>query len=90
MAEAPRGWEDPRKKEALGYEARTTLVENAFLESQVSAATPPQVAGLIHDYVVANWDQEEATMRRMGSQVDAAIDRGNAAIEKLNAVCGLS
>ena len=88
-ADAPRGWDDPAKQEALANEARVALTQTAYLQSRVGPATPPEVAGPIHDYVVATFDQEEATMRRMGSLVDAAIDRANAATDKVNAACGM-
>jgi len=39
---------------------------------------------------VATFDQEDATMHKMGTQVDAAIDRVNAAVDRVNAACGLA
>ena len=39
---------------------------------------------------VATFDQEDATMHKMGTQVDAAVDRGNTAVDKVNAACGLA
>ena len=65
--------------DARGTEARTALVEGAYLESQVSPQFLRNWLVAIHDYLVATFDQEDATMHKMGTQVDAAIDRVNAA-----------
>src|SRR5262249_13298193 len=89
-ATAPSDWTDPQTRAAHGYEARTALVESAFLTSQVGPATPRELATAIHDYLVATFDQEDATMRRVGSQVNAAVDRGNSAVDRVNAACGFA
>jgi hypothetical protein len=90
VAAAPHGWDDPVKMDARGTEARTALVEGAYLENQVTPAVPPELTSAIHDYLVATFDQEDATMHKMGTQVDAAIDRVNAAKHRVNAACGLA
>ncbi|MDO3240974.1 hypothetical protein P5W04_12680 [Mycobacteroides abscessus subsp. abscessus] len=76
--------------DARGVEARTALVQMAYLKSQVDPATPQDIAAGVHEYLVATVDQEEAAMRRMGSQVDAAIDRANVAVETVNKLCGFA
>jgi hypothetical protein len=88
-ADAPSSWDDPQTREAHGYEARTALIESAYLEASIHPATPPGLRSAIHDYLVATFDQEDATMHKMGSQVDAAVDRGDIAVGKVNAACGL-
>lgn len=90
VADAPHGWDDPVKMDARGTEARTALVESAYLENQVTPPVPPELTSAIHDYLVATFDQEDATMHKMGTQVDAAIDRVNAAKHRVNAACGLA
>lgn len=87
-AAAPADWDDPLTREAHGYEARIALVESSYLESLLAPAAPVELASAIHAYLVATFDQEDATMRKMGSQANAAIDRGNAAIDRVNAACG--
>jgi hypothetical protein len=89
VTNAPKDWNNPVTQDAVGVEARTNLTQSTYLRGQIVAATPPEIAGPIHDYLVAIFDQEDATMRRMGSQVDAAIDRENAATDTVNAACGL-
>ena len=89
-ADAPLNWNDPQTMQALSSEARITLVQTDYLRSRVTSATPADIAMGIHDYVVASVDQEEATLRRAGSQVNAAVDRANVAIDKVNAACGLT
>ena len=89
-ADAPRSWDDPVTRDAHGYEARTALIESEFLASQVGPAVRPELAGAIHEYLVAAFDQEDATMHKMGTQVDAAVDRGNGAVDRVNAACGLA
>jgi hypothetical protein len=89
-ADAPRSWDDPLTRDAHGYEARTALIESEYLASQVEPAARPELAGAIHDYLVATLDQEDATMHKMGTQVDAAVDRGNTAVDRVNAACGLA
>jgi hypothetical protein len=90
VADAPHGWDDPLKMAARGTQARAVLIEGQYLADQVGPATPADLAESIHEYLVATFDQEHATMRKMGTQVDAAIDRGNAAVHKVNAACGLA
>jgi hypothetical protein len=89
VTNAPKDWNSPIFQDAVVFEARTNLTQSTYLRGQVGPATPPEIAGPIHDYLVAIFDQEDATMRRMGTQVDAAIDRENAATDKVNAACGL-
>lgn len=86
-AATPQDWNNPQAQQALAAEARITLTESAYLRSQVSEATPPELTGPISDYLVASFDMEHWTMRRKGTQRDAAIDRGNAAANKVDAVC---
>ena len=90
VADAPHGWDDPVKMDARGTEARTALIEGAYLENEVTPPVPPELTSAIHDYLVATFDQEDATMHKMGTQVDAAVGRGNAAIDRVNAACGLA
>ena len=73
-ANAPGDWNSPIFQDAVAFEARTNLTQTAYLRGQVGPATPPEIAVPIHDYLVATFDQEDATMRRMNSQRDAAID----------------
>jgi len=87
-AAAPAEWDDPLTREAHGYEARIALIESSYLESQLVPATPMELASAINAYLVATFDQEEATIRKMGSQANAAIDQGNAAIDRVNSECG--
>ncbi|MGV7254549.1 hypothetical protein PJI20_10295 [Mycobacterium kansasii] len=89
VADAPGGWNNPETQDAIAFEARTTLVQSAYLRSKVGPATPPEIAQPIHDYLVASFEQEDATMRRVGSERNAAIDRSNVAVDKVNAACGL-
>ena len=89
-ADAPRSWDDALTRDAHGYEARTALIESEYLANQVEPAARPELAGAIHDYLVATFDQEDATMHKMGTQVDAAVDRGNTAVDRVNAACGLA
>jgi hypothetical protein len=88
-ADAPSSWDDPQTRETHGYEARTALIEGAYLEASIQPAAPAELRSAIHDFLVATFDQEDATMHKMGSQVDAAVGRGNIAVGKVNAACGL-
>jgi len=88
VTNAPKDWNNPVTQDAIALEARTNVTEGAYLRQQVGPATPPEIALPIHNYLVAISDQEDATMRRMGTQVDAAIDRENAATDEVNAACG--
>lgn len=89
VANAPLGWDEPETRDAIGIEARSALVQKAHLMSQVDVATPAEIKASIHDFLVAHNDYEEATMRRMGSEADAATDRINAAVVSVNRLCGL-
>lgn len=89
VANAPHGWNDPVKREAVAAEARAILVEIAYLRTQLSPATPEELTIPIHEYIVASFDQENATLHLKGSARVEAIRRGNAAAARLDAVCGL-
>ena len=69
----------PSEDGCTGNEARTALIEGAYLENQVEPAVPRNCVVQFMTYLVATFDQEDATMHKMGTQVDAAIDRVNAA-----------
>ena len=85
-ATAPSDWTDPQTRAAHGYEARSASFKALFLEvEEVGPAT--RQTGRDHDYLVATFDQEDATMRRVGSQVNAAVDRSNAAVDRVDAAC---
>jgi hypothetical protein len=86
-AATPQDWNNPQAQQALAAEARITVAESEYLRNQVSEATPPELTGPISDYLVASFDMEHWTMRRRGTQRDAAIDRGNAAANKVDAAC---
>ncbi|MGO9101419.1 MAG: hypothetical protein ACLP9Y_18980 [Mycobacterium sp.] len=90
VASAPHGWDDARKREAIAAEARTTLVETAYLQTQMGPATPREITVPVHDYLVASFDMENATMHEKGYARNDAIDRVNAATNKVNAACGMS
>ncbi len=85
--DAPRGWDDPIKQEALANEARVILVESAYLSRELPAETPAAIRSGINEYIAANFDQENATVHRQGPAVDAAINRANAAEGQVNAAC---
>ena len=89
VAHAPRGWNDPVKREAIITDARVTLVETAYLNSQIGPATPQEVTQPIHDYLVATYDIQHETLLLHGRAVDAAIDRANDHTHQVDAVCGL-
>ncbi|MDP7732918.1 hypothetical protein [Mycobacterium sp. TY813] len=90
VAHAPRGWNDPSKREAVAAEARITLVETAYLETQISPAAPQELTHPIHDYLVASYDIEHETLLLHGRARNDAIDRVNEATDRVDAVCGLS
>ncbi|BBX88233.1 hypothetical protein [Mycolicibacterium aubagnense] len=86
-ADAPPNWSNPDTKNALAAEARTTLAESAYLRSQIGDATPLELTGPIHDYLVASFDMEHWTMRRNGPNRHEAIGRSNIAANKVDAAC---
>lgn len=90
VAHAPRGWNDPVKREAVATEARVTLVETAYLQTQLDPATPQQLSQPIHDFFVATYDMENETLHLRGRARNEAIDRINAAVDRVDAVCGRS
>lgn len=90
VADAPRGWTDPVKQQALAAEARSTLVETAYLRSNIRPETPAELRKPLDDYLVATSDQEDATTHMRGHARNDAIDRVNDATERANVVCGIS
>lgn len=86
-ADAPPSWSNPDTQNALAAEARTTVAESAYLRSQIGDATPPELTGPIHDYLVASFDMEHWTMRRNGPNRHEAIGRSNIAADKADAAC---
>lgn len=90
VAKAPRGFDDPAKQEALALEARTNLIQMAYLRSRIGAATPVELTAPIGDYLRAIADLEHAAANRRGNARNEAINRVNVATRQVNAVCGLS
>ncbi|WP_301149874.1 hypothetical protein [Mycobacterium simiae] len=90
VAHAPRGWNDPVKREAVISEARITLAETAYLQTQVGPAAPQELTQPLHDYLVASFDMLHETLLLHGRARNDAIDRINAATDRVDAVCGVS
>jgi hypothetical protein len=87
-AAAPKDWNDPATQAAVTAEARVSLVQTAFIRSQVSAATPPELATGIERYNVLTIALQDAEVRHLGRTHDALIDEQSALIDKLDGACG--
>jgi len=87
-AAAPKDWNDPATQAAVMVEARASLVQTAFIRSQVGAATPPDLAAGIERYNVLTIALQDAEVRHLGKTHDALIDEQSALIDKLDAACG--
>lgn len=87
VAHTPADWNVPATRDALANEARVMLVETAYLRRELPSETPKPIRSGIDDYLAANIEKENATAHRSGTARDAAIDRVNAAEDKVNAAC---
>lgn len=87
VTHAPADWNAPETQDALTNEARVTLAESAYLRRELPAYTPAAIREGIDDYLAANIEKEHFTTHRRGTARDAAIDRVNAAEDKVKAAC---
>ncbi|EUA86280.1 putative membrane protein [Mycobacterium ulcerans str. Harvey] len=87
VAHTPGDWNAPDMQEALANEARVIAVEGAYLRRALPDHTPAAIRSGIEDYLAASFDMENATTHRQGTSRNAAIDRANAAEDRVNAAC---
>jgi len=72
---------------ALANEARVTLVETAYMRTQLDPATPESVRSSIERYNALTFAQQDAVAHRLGTAVDKLIDEQNVVVKQLESLC---
>ncbi|WP_146212919.1 hypothetical protein [Mycolicibacterium mucogenicum] len=87
VAQLPPSWDGPEQMKALANEARVTLVETAYMRTQVDPATPESVRSSIERYNALTFAQQDAVAHRLGTRVDKLIDEQNVVVKQLESLC---
>ena len=89
VAALPAGWDNPDRIRARANETRVVLAETAFLRSEIDAATPATVRNAIEEYNALSIAQQNASIQRLGTDLDRLIDDQNMLTEDIKQHCGL-
>lgn len=89
VAALPAGWDNPDRIRARANETRVVLAETAFLRSEIDAATPATVRNAIEQYNALSIAQQNASIQRLGTDLDRLIDDQNMLTEDIKQHCGL-
>lgn len=84
-----RDYEAPVSAAALINEKRTRLAAISYLRTQMSPATPPDVAQPIELWTAASVDELHALVQRSWGEAEVALQRGNSLINPITDACGL-
>ena len=87
VAQLPPSWDGPEQMKALANEARVTLVETAYMRTQIDPATPESVRSSIERYNALTVAQQDAVAHRLGTAVDKLIDEQNVVVKQLESLC---
>jgi hypothetical protein len=89
--DAPPNWNDPANRLALAGAQTGVLVQGEYLRQHLAEAVPADVAGPVHDFIVAVIDMIAVDGQHQSAAVaNDAAGRANAAKDKIQAACGLS
>lgn len=76
-------------EEARAVEKRTTAAQIAFLRTQISPATPPEVQRLIRDWTATQINSMHGANVRDWKQSNEATNKGNDLVDVIVPACGL-
>lgn len=88
-ADAPTDWDNPLTKAADANDARTALVEIAYLRDQITAATPKELADSLGRYQDLTIAIQHASVQRMASTLNSLSEKLNAESRSIQKTCGL-
>jgi hypothetical protein len=84
----PVGWDNPVRQEARDREADVSLTQTAYLKNQVDPATPAELRRLLDQYHALTFAELDASVHRLGTQVDALIEQQNSVMRGIDSMCG--
>lgn len=87
VIDTPVGWDNLVRQQARAREADVALTETAYLKNQIDQATPVEVRRLLDQYNALTFAKLDASVHRLGSQVDALIAQQNSVMRDIDAVC---
>jgi hypothetical protein len=88
--ESERNSQAPESAAALAVEKRVGASQIAYLRTQISPATPPEVLSPIDDWITAQIDSLHWANVRDWTASNTANDRGNNLVDVIDGECGMS
>ena len=87
VIDTPEGWDNPVRQAARAHEADVSLTQTAYLKDQVAPAAPAELRRLIDQYNALTFAKLDASVHRLGTQVDALIAQQNGVMRDIDAKC---
>lgn len=87
VIDTPVGWDNPVRQQARAREADVALTQTAYLKNQIGQATAAEVRRLLDQYNALTFAKLDASVHRLGTQVDALIAEQNRVIRDIDALC---
>lgn len=81
------GWDNPDRIRARANDARVTLVETAYMRTQLDPATPDPLRSSVERYNALSFALQDATAHRLGKLEDKIIDEQNIVVKQLESLC---
>lgn len=88
-ADAPADWDNPLTKAADGNDARTALVEIAYLRNEITPPTPKDLADSLGRYEDLTIAIQHASTQRMASTLNSLSEKLNTESRSIQNTCGL-
>lgn len=89
-ADAPADWDNPVTQAADANDARTALVQTAYLRNEILPATPKELADSLGRYEDITIAIQHASIQRMASTLNELSEKLNAESRSIQNTCGLS
>jgi hypothetical protein len=87
VIDTPVGWDNPVRRQARDREADVSLTQTAYLKNQVDPATPAELRRILGQYHALTFAKLDASVHRLGTQVDALIAQQNGVMRDIDAMC---
>ncbi len=81
------GWDNPDRIRARANDARVTLIETAYMRTQLDPAMPDPLRSSIERYNALSFALQDATAHRLGRLEDKVIDEQNVVVKQLESLC---
>lgn len=87
VLDTPVGWDNPARQAARAHEADVSLTQTAYLKTRIDPATPQELKQLLNEYNALTFAKLDASVHRLGTQVDARIAEQNSVMRAIDSKC---